>query len=52
MLFRSGAAIGVPATLLVGAAVHVSASVAVALVPDVRRLRRREALTREIVIRR
>jgi len=48
----AGAAIGVPATLLVGAAVHASASVAVALVPDVRRLRRREALTREIVIRR
>lgn len=36
----AGAAIGVPATLVTGAALHASASVAIAFVPAVRRLSR------------
>jgi MFS family permease len=36
----AGALVGVPVTLLAGAALHASASVAVALIPSVRKLRR------------
>jgi hypothetical protein len=35
--------IGIPATLIAGAAVHASASLAVALVPGVRSLRRTDS---------
>ena len=38
----AGAAIGIPATLVAGAAMHAAASIAVALVPAVRRLRRHD----------
>jgi hypothetical protein len=39
----AAAVIGIPATLIAGAAVHASASLAVALVPGVRSLRRTDS---------